>query len=99
METKRFFIHVNAIPREDSYDAVLFKKACPAFPFSRPGNQPFFNWLKENYPLLEWKLDDGDDKYDTDYCQYVAHICEGGYMLASLQSIEEPTFKLLMSTI
>lgn len=100
MEAKRFFLYVTAIPCDDSRDAVLFKKTCPAFPFSRPSNKPFSNWLKENFPLLEWKLDDGEDNRDTDYCQYVADICEGGYMLASLQHIEdEQTFAILSSTI
>lgn len=36
----------------------------------------FYDWLCKNFPLIEWKADDGDDFDEdpcTDYCQYVSY--------------------------
>lgn len=51
---------------------------------------PFLKFLEHAFPLFKWDYDDGDDTYNTDYCQYVAYTEDGtmNYVLATLEVFE-----------
>ena len=54
--------------------------------FDYGSKSPFLRVLKSMFPVFDWKIDDGDDVYNTNYCQYVAYpeSDNGRYILASL---------------
>lgn len=49
---------------------------------------PFLDILTGNFPLFKWQYDDGNDGYNTNYCQYVAYPKYGSenYILATLET-------------
>lgn len=51
---------------------------------------PFLKFLEHNFPLFKWDYDDGDDTYNTGYCQYAAYTEDEtmNYVLATLEVFE-----------
>ena len=92
----RYCFHITAEPKDNyRYNIVLVKKVCPSFPFSKERKTPIHNWLKENFPFFEWKIDDGVDAKGTAYCQYVAQLSDDAYLLASVREISEELYNNL----
>lgn len=63
------------------------------------GETPILKMAQAIMPTISWKIDDGEDKPSTSYCQYVWHSKEEGnkydkYLLVHWSEIDEKGFEI-----